>query len=121
MRQTRVKNIFLTKEVEGKQRIENLNRELTYKVDELNTLNRIMTDFTTIGSSIDLFKRVVDLSIELTHADEACFYVINEALQRPVHVARSVAGGNRCLLIPPDVSIATDDAPCTCKIERKTW
>lgn len=93
-RQLFVKNIFLAKEVEGKQRLENLNRELTYKVEELNTLNRIMTDFTTMGSSIDLFKRVVDLSTELTHADEACFYVINEAIQRPVQVARSVGGGN---------------------------
>ena len=93
-RQLFIKNIFLTKEVEGKQRIENLNRELTYKVEELNTLNRIMTDFATIDSSFDLFKRVVDLSTELTRADEACFYVINEAIQQPVQVARSVAGGN---------------------------
>ena len=67
---------------------------MTYKVDELNTLNRIMSDFASIGSGQDLFKRVVDLSIELSHADEACFYVINEALQRPVQVARSVAGGH---------------------------
>ena len=59
----------------------------------------IMTDFTTIGTSFDLFKRVVDLSTELTHADEACFYVINEAIQRPVRVARSVAGGNGSGLI----------------------
>ena len=86
--------------MEGKQRIENLNRELTYKVEELNTLNRIMTDFATIDSSFDLFKRVVDLSTELTHADEACFYVINEAIQRPVQVARSVAGGNGNLQKP---------------------
>ena len=89
-----IKNIFLTKEVEGKQRIETLNRELTYKVKELNTLNRIMTDFTTIGSSFDLFKRVVDLSTELTLADEACFYVINESIKRPVQVARSVSADN---------------------------
>ena len=93
-RQLFIKNIFLTKEVESKQRIETLNRELTYKVKELNTLNRIMTDFTTFGTSFDLFKRVVDLSTELTHADEACFYVINESLQRPVQVARSAAGSN---------------------------
>jgi putative nucleotidyltransferase with HDIG domain len=93
-RQLFIKNIFLTKEVEGKQRIENLNRELTYKVKELNTLNRIMTDFTTIGTSFDLFKRVVDLSTELTHADKACFYVINESIKRPVQVARSVVRDN---------------------------
>jgi len=93
-RQLFIKNIFLTKEVESKQRIEQLNRELTYKVQELNTLNRIMTEFTSIGSSIDLFKHVVDLSTELTHADEASFYVINETIQRPVQVARSIPGGN---------------------------
>ncbi len=93
-RQLFINNLFLTKEVEGKQRLLDLNRELTYKVDELNTLNRIMSDFASIGSGQDLFKRVVDLSIELSHADEACFYVINEALQRPVQVARSVAGGH---------------------------
>ncbi|MGD8702962.1 MAG: response regulator [Desulfosarcina sp.] len=103
-RQLFIKNLFLTREVEGKQRIEKLNRELTYKVEELNTLNRIMTDFTTIGTSFDLFKRVVDLSTELTRADEACFYVINEAVQRPVQVARSVAAGNgggRIQLVAP--------------------
>ena len=93
-RQLFIKNIFLTKEVESKQRIEQLNQELTYKVEELNTLNRIMTEFASIGTSIDLFKHVVDLSTELTHADEACFYVINEAIQRPVQVARSIPGGN---------------------------
>lgn len=93
-RQLFIRNLFLTKEVEGKKRIEKLNRELTYKVEELNTLNRIMTDFTTISASIDLFKRVVDLSTELTHADEAIFYVINESIKQPVPVARSGAGGN---------------------------
>ncbi|MBR9984484.1 MAG: response regulator [Desulfosarcina sp.] len=113
-RQLFIKNIFLTQEVEGKNRIENLNRELTYKVEELNTLNRIMTDFATIDSSFDLFKRVVDLSTELTHADEACFYVINEAIQRPVQVARSVAGGNGGPHAQPGPSTAPDDEQCAC-------
>ncbi len=105
-RQLFIKNIFLTQEVEGKHRIESLNRELTYKVEELNTLNRIMTDFAIIDSSFDLFKRVVDLSTELTHADEACFYVINEAIQKPVQVARSFAGGNGGPPIQPDDAAA---------------
>jgi putative nucleotidyltransferase with HDIG domain len=111
-RQLFIKNIFLTKEVEGKQRIENLNRELTYKVEELNTLNRIMTDFTTIGSSFDLFKRVVDLSTELTHADEACFYVINESIKRPVQVARSVVGGDGHGPVLKGDAPATVDGTC---------
>ncbi len=111
-RQLFIKNIMLTKEVESKLRIEKLNRELMYKVDELNTLNRIMTDFTTIGSSFDLFKRVVDLSTELTHADEACFYVINEAIQQPVQVARSVNGGNGGNLVPKSSRAAVGDGQC---------
>jgi putative nucleotidyltransferase with HDIG domain len=110
-RQLFIKNIFLTKEVEGKQRLESLNRELTYKVEELNTLNRIMTDFTTIGSSFDLFKRVVDLSTELTHADEACFYVINETIQRPVQVARATAHGNGNRRPAEDHGAAACDPP----------
>jgi putative nucleotidyltransferase with HDIG domain len=112
-RQLFIKNIFLAKEVEGKRRLEDLNQELTYKVEELNTLNRIMTDFTTIGSSFDLFKRVVELSTELTHADEACFYVINDAVQRPVRVARSVAGDKGIRQLPDDRSAAACELPCT--------
>jgi putative nucleotidyltransferase with HDIG domain len=113
-RQLFIKNIFLTQEVEGKQRIENLNRELTYKVEELNTLNHIMTDFATIDSSFDLFKRVVDLSTELTHADEASFYVINETIQRPVQVARSIAGGNGDLQSQLDRLTEAGDGTCAC-------
>jgi putative nucleotidyltransferase with HDIG domain len=85
-----VKNLFLSKEVESKKRIETLNRELMVKVEELNIFNRIMTDFTSISSSSDLFRRVVDLCLELTRADEASFYVVNEAVRQPVLVARSV-------------------------------
>ena len=103
-RQLFIENIFLAKEVESKQRLESLNQELVYKVDELNTLNRIMTDFTTIGSSFDLFKRVVDLSTDLTHADEACFYVINEAIKRPVQVARSAADSDTQCVTGMDIS-----------------
>ena len=113
-RQLFIKNIFLTQEVEGKHRIEKLNQELTYKVEELNTLNRIMTDFATIDSSFDLFKRVVDLSTELTHADEACFYVINETIQQPVQVARSVFGGNGGPPNRPDCSAASGDGKWAC-------
>ncbi len=108
-RQLFVNNLFLTKEVEGKERIEELNRELTYKVEELNTLNRIMTDFTTIGSSFDLFRRVVDLSTELTRADEASFYVINETYQHPVQVAQSVARGDSSPLITFPVCAPSGD------------
>ena len=88
-RQLFIKNIFLKKEVEGKARLEKLNKELFYRVEELNILNKIMSDFATISSSSDMFKRIVDMTIEITHADESRFYVINEAVKKPFEVAVS--------------------------------
>ncbi len=92
-----IKNIFLTKEVEKKKKLEHLNNELLYKVDELNTLNRIMLDFTAVDSSFDLFKRVVDIATEVTRADESRFFVINETLKKPVEIASSVNRNSSCL------------------------
>lgn len=107
-----IQNIFLSQQVKGKQQLEQLNRELTFKVGELNTLNRIMTDFTTIDSSVDLFQKVVDLSTELTHADEACFYVVNETIKRPVQVARSASNGNGRGFEPSDRNLGKPGDPC---------
>lgn len=80
-------NILLKKEIEGKNRLENLNRELVYKVDELNTLNNILTAFVTTGSTTDIFKRAVRMTLEIVHADQALFYVINESVREPFEVA----------------------------------
>jgi putative nucleotidyltransferase with HDIG domain len=82
-------NILLKKEIESKERLEKLNRELLYKVEELNILNEIMSKFATISSSIDVFKRTVDMALEIAHADGTHFYVINEAVQEPVKVSSS--------------------------------
>ena len=80
-------NIILKKEVESKKRLEVLNQELLYKVDELNILNKIMRHFTSIDSSLDIFKRLADLSLEISGAQRTKFYVINEVVQRPFMVA----------------------------------
>ena len=82
-----VENILLKREVEGKERLEKLNTELLEKVEELNILNKIMSDFTTISTSQNLFKRVTDLALEITHANESRFCVINETVQRPFEIA----------------------------------
>jgi putative nucleotidyltransferase with HDIG domain len=82
-----VENILLKKEVESKDRLQKLNTELMDKVEELHILNKIMSDFTTISTSINVFRRVTDLALEITHSDETRFYVINEAVQRPFEVA----------------------------------
>ncbi len=86
-----IENIILKKEVEGKGQLERLNRELLYKVEELNILNKIMSDFTITGSSSDVFKRLVATTIKIMHADEAKFYVINEAVKRPFEVTAAIS------------------------------
>jgi putative nucleotidyltransferase with HDIG domain len=60
---------------------------LLEKVEELHILNKIMSDFTTISTSMNVFKRVTDLALELSHAGETRFYVINEAVQKPFEIA----------------------------------
>ncbi|MCF8067806.1 MAG: response regulator [Desulfobacterales bacterium] len=87
-----VENLFLKKDVEAKEKLEKLNNELLYKVDELNILNKIMGDFSSVSNSVDVFKRVVDLSVELAHADEAIFYIINDAVKDPFEVVHSFSG-----------------------------
>ena len=90
-----VENVLLKKEVEGKQRLEKLNRELMVKVKELNTLNKIMSQFTAIGSTNDVFKRAVDIARTIAHADMAEFYVINDAVQEPIQVSSSVKSAGK--------------------------
>ncbi len=87
-----VENILLKEEVKSKERLEKLNRELLFKVEELNTLNKIMSSFTSIVSTADVFKRAVDTALEISHADSSSFFVINEAVEQPFEVAAAIAG-----------------------------
>jgi len=82
-----VENVLLKEEVKSKERLEKLNRELLYKVDELNILNKIMGSFTTTVSTTDVFKRAVDVALEITHADHCMLHVINESVGQPFAVA----------------------------------
>jgi putative nucleotidyltransferase with HDIG domain len=84
-----VENVLLKREVEGKQRLEKLNQELMVKIKELNTLNKIMSQFTALGSSSDVFKRAVDIACTIAHADTTGFYVINDAVREPIMVSSS--------------------------------
>lgn len=93
-----VENVLLKKEVESKQRLEKLNRELMVKVKELNTLNKIMSQFTAIGSTNDVFKKAVDIACTISRADLTGFYVINDAVPEPIQVsssAKSTACGGK--------------------------
>jgi putative nucleotidyltransferase with HDIG domain len=82
-----IENILLKEEVKGKERLETLNQELLYKVEELNILNKIMSKFTSIVSAADIFKRAVDLALEISHADFTKFHIFNESVSQPFEVA----------------------------------
>lgn len=84
-----IDNVILKQEVEKKKELERLNLELNIKVGELNTLNRIMQDFTEIDRTFDVFHRLVAMSIEISNADEARFYVVSMSMQKPFEIAAS--------------------------------
>ncbi|MCJ7829799.1 MAG: response regulator [Desulfobacterales bacterium] len=88
-----IENIILREEVEGKARLEALNRELQDKLDDLNLLNRIMSEFATPRSSAEVFQKVVDTAVEITHADGARFFVVNEGMP-PLEIAASAAASS---------------------------
>ncbi|MDY6904393.1 MAG: response regulator [Thermodesulfobacteriota bacterium] len=87
-----VENIILKQEVEGKHRLEKLNKELVYKIEELDVLNKIMSDVSEISKAPDVYKRVADLALEITHADEARLFVYNESEGSPFEIAGSQTG-----------------------------
>ena len=89
-----IENVLLKEEVQSKERLEKLNQELLYKVEELNILNKIMGSFTTIVSSADVFKRAVDVALEITHADHTMFHIINETVKEPFEVAAAGVSGS---------------------------
>ncbi len=108
-----VENILLNKEVEHKERLEKLNRELSFKVDELNILNSIMQDIAQVTSSSDAFKRAVDLCSAVTHADESRFYVINEGLNVPIEVSVAFSAqttGGRCGTLAADQGFGRNES-----------
>lgn len=90
-RQLFIKNLMLSKELEGKAKLEQLNAELVHKVEELNILNRILSDFSSLRESNDVFKQLVDLAVEMVSADASCFYLVNEASPQPMPIAMAGA------------------------------
>jgi putative nucleotidyltransferase with HDIG domain len=73
-----VENLLLRDEVQRQERIKALNLELVAKVEEVNLLNKIMDDFSSFNASHDIFNHVVALSLEVSKADDVCFYIYSE-------------------------------------------
>ena len=90
-----MENMLLKQEVKGKERLENLNRELLHKIDELDTANRIMAHFAATSSVGHAFQRAVDIALEVVPADCARFFAVGGAdgLAHEVAAAPAVQSG----------------------------
>lgn len=84
-----VENLILKEEVERQERLRQLNTELLQKVEEVNTLNRVMEDFAATDSSYGIFNKVVDLGVEELKADKVFFHIYSEQDASLVLVAKS--------------------------------
>ncbi len=82
-----VENLILKEEVERQERLKQLNAELIERIDEVNTLNRVMEDFEATDSSYHIFNKVVDLGIDVLKADQVFFHIYSEHDQSLIHVA----------------------------------
>lgn len=87
-RQLFVENILLKQEAEQKARLEALNRELTQKVKDLKTMNRITNEFLMLTTSADVFDRLVRMAADIVHADAAVFHLTHEMVDTPVTISR---------------------------------
>jgi putative nucleotidyltransferase with HDIG domain len=113
-----VENLILREEVERQERLKALNIELITRVDEVNTLNRIMEDFSRTDSSQEIFNTVVELSREVVKADQVGFYIYTEHDIALVPIASAGLNGDVFAgdLAPETaeliVDVITDDKPC---------
>ncbi len=82
-RQLLVENLILKEELERQKRLKKLNTELMVRVDEVNTLNRVMEDFASADSSYGIFNKVVNLGVGEIKADKVFFHIY-------LHEARSL-------------------------------
>lgn len=120
-----VENLILKAEIERQERLKQLNKELIQRIDEVNTLNRVMEDFESTDSSYNIFNKVVTLGVEELKADQVFFHIYSEQDNSLVHVAsqhssQTALTGN--ILFESDISdqvktfivevITTDNKPC---------
>ncbi len=87
-----VENLILKEELERQERLKQLNKELIERVDEVNTLNRVMEDFSLTDSSYGIFNKIVDLGVEELKADKVFFHIYSDEDKSLVNMASSDCG-----------------------------
>lgn len=73
-----VENLILKEEAGRQKKLEKLNQDLVEKIDEVNTFNRVMEDFSSIYSGHAIFNKIVELGVEITHADKVFFHICSD-------------------------------------------
>jgi len=116
-----VENLLLREEVERKERLRSLNDELLARIHDVNTLNKIMEDFSSSDSTHEIFNKVIELSQEVVNADEVVFYIYTESDNAFVSIARSGARSGLNSHLAGDLSneekalfmgVIKDNKPC---------
>jgi putative nucleotidyltransferase with HDIG domain len=87
-----VENLILKEEIERRERLKKLNEELLERIEEVNTLNRVMEDFSATDSSYGIFNKVVDLGVEELNADKVFFHIYSEEESSLVMMAAADRG-----------------------------
>ncbi|MCP4294207.1 MAG: response regulator, partial [Proteobacteria bacterium] len=87
-----VENLILKEEMERQERLKQLNVELLDRIEEVNTLNRVMEDFSNTDSSYSIFNKVVDLGVEELKADKVFFHIYSDQDRSLVQVANTDCG-----------------------------
>lgn len=106
-----LRNLLLAKEVEGKRRLERINRELERKVEELHTINRIMNDFAGADTSDEVLQRIIALSMEITPATESRFFVLTSENMQPFEILSTAAAAADPAIIHLVEDAARDELP----------
>ncbi len=82
-----VENLILKEEMARQARLKELNEQLVERVEEVNTLNRVMEDFSSTDSSHGIFNKVVESGVEELHADKVFFHIFSEKTLDLIQVA----------------------------------
>ena len=78
-----IDNVLLKEEVEKKEQLLKINKELQQKIKEVETMNLIFQQLEQATTSKDLFTVLVNLSGEVTTCDEAYFCINNQGMKDP--------------------------------------
>jgi response regulator RpfG family c-di-GMP phosphodiesterase len=78
-----VHKLLLKQEMEGKKRLEQLNKELLERIEELNVLNRIMSDLMSLRTGSEVFDHMVETAVSLTRAGGGLLYAAGTSVPEP--------------------------------------